>query len=191
MKTCFKCKIEKPLTEFYKHKQMSDGLLGKCKSCCKADVRKNYRANITHYKEYDRKRAHLPHRLELRKVNLNSNLMCIIPSDHNACSIKPNSIESRANLFCHIPSDHKSYPSISIQKSWCIKNPKKKKANGMVSSALASGKLIKGCCEECGTNKNIHGHHNDYNKPLDVRWLCAKHHNDHHRRIQKLEQMGA
>ena len=167
MKTCFKCKIEKPLTEFYKNKRMSDGLLGKCKSCCKSDVSKNYRENITHYKEYERNRTHLPHRMDLRRVNLDSNLMCFIPCDHAA------------------------YPSISIQKSWCIKNPKKKKANGMVSSALLSGKLIKGCCEECGTNKNIHGHHDNYSKPLDVRWLCAKHHSDHHRRIQKLEQVGA
>lgn len=39
MKKCFKCNIEKPLSEFYVHKLMVGGHLGKCKDCTKNDTK--------------------------------------------------------------------------------------------------------------------------------------------------------
>ena len=59
MKKCFKCGELKELTEFYKHKQMSDGHLNKCIPCTKEDVHKNYSKNSEDksYVERERKRG--------------------------------------------------------------------------------------------------------------------------------------
>jgi hypothetical protein len=65
MKTCFKCNVAQPVSEFYKHAAMTDGVLGKCKTCTKIDATEARNKRIDHYREYDRLRASMPHRKEL------------------------------------------------------------------------------------------------------------------------------
>jgi hypothetical protein len=57
MKKCFKCGELKELTEFYKHKQMGDGYLNKCKPCTKKDVKENYSKNSEDQLYVERERA--------------------------------------------------------------------------------------------------------------------------------------
>lgn len=56
VKTCFKCKVAKPIEHFYTHKRMADGVLGKCKECAKADVRAKRAEDAERYRELDRNR---------------------------------------------------------------------------------------------------------------------------------------
>lgn len=56
-----------------------------------------------------------------------------------------------------------------------IKNPVKIDARQKVGIAIKSGKLVKGLCEVCNSKK-VQAHHDDYSKPLIVRWLCITHH---------------
>lgn len=68
----------------------------------------------------------------------------------------------------------------AIQDSFKARNPEKYAAWTILRNALAAGKVVKGVCEQCGAVK-VEGHHDDYTKPLEVRWLCKKHHVEHHR----------
>ena len=65
-------------------------------------------------------------------------------------------------------------------KEYRQKNPHIAFAHSRVSKAIKNGTLVRGCCEVCGVYENIHAHHDDYSKPLSVRWLCAEHHRQWH-----------
>lgn len=57
------------------------------------------------------------------------------------------------------------------------KYPEKYQARQEVLKAIRKGSLIKQPCEICGIKK-VEAHHDDYSKPLKVKWLCNKHHRD-------------
>lgn len=47
-----------------------------------------------------------------------------------------------------------------------------KRAHRLVEAALATGKLVRGPCEDCGSTFRVEAHHNDYSRQLDVVWYC-------------------
>lgn len=63
---------------------------------------------------------------------------------------------------------------------WRNDKPEAVSAHNKVARAIKSGRLVKQPCRVCGTMDNLHAHHHDYSKPLDVEWLCALHHHRHH-----------
>ena len=132
MKQCFRCGVEQPLSEFYKHKQMADGHLGKCKACTKTDVKHHRLDNIDRVREYDRDRG--------------------------------------------------SRQTAEYRRRYRRAFPNKYKARTMVGNAIRDEKLFREPCEQCGSTESIHGHHDDYAKPLNVRWLCAAHHSQWHKK---------
>ncbi len=64
------------------------------------------------------------------------------------------------------------------------KFPEKIKARRVVRNALIFGILRKHPCEECG-DKKVEAHHTDYKKPLQVFWLCGKHHKVADRKLKE------
>jgi hypothetical protein len=130
-KKCFKCGDVKLLSSFYKHPQMGDGHLNKCKSCARSDVRSNRKENVDYYREYDRDRG-----------------------------------------------NRQGY---QYTREYREKYPNKYRAHNLVNNSIRDKKLFKKPCEICGTEKDIHAHHDDYLEPLNVRWLCCAHHSQWHK----------
>lgn len=52
--------------------------------------------------------------------------------------------------------------------------------------ALEKGLIIRKNCEVCNAKSDYnHGHHEDYSKPLDIKWVCPRHHQMIHYRIPR------
>lgn len=72
---------------------------------------------------------------------------------------------------------------------WTAANREKREAHIKVNNAVRDGKLVQKPCEKCGA-VNAEAHHDDYSKPLDVRWLCVTHHNEHHNEERKRKRLS-
>lgn len=66
------------------------------------------------------------------------------------------------------------------QRKYRKKYPYKSRAIRILTYNLKKGYIKKLPCEACGCLK-VHAHHDDYNFPLNVRWLCIDHHGALHR----------
>ena len=75
----------------------------------------------------------------------------------------------------------KSDASKETNRRWYAENRYKAAAHDLVKKAVRAGRLQKKPCEFCG-KLDVHAHHDDYDKPLEVRWLCAFHHKFVHKK---------
>ena len=74
--------------------------------------------------------------------------------------------------------ERKAY-QVEQQRKYRARHPQKFVAHQAVGKAIQSGRLIRGPCEVCGVTEKVQGHHDDYSKPLVVRWLCFRCHRKH------------
>ncbi|RJE78486.1 hypothetical protein DWB67_17445 [Paracoccus sp. JM45] len=63
----------------------------------------------------------------------------------------------------------------ALQSRWRRANLHKYDAHRAVAAAIGSGKLERQGCEVCGALR-VDAHHDHYDEPLNVRWLCRRHH---------------
>ncbi len=62
-------------------------------------------------------------------------------------------------------------------------------ASDILARAIRLKQIEKKPCEICGKTR-AQGHHEDYSKPLDVVWLCIRHHNDRHIHLRDSKTLG-
>ena len=64
-------------------------------------------------------------------------------------------------------------------KAYLSRDKRRMKCRNAISKALMRGKMVRQGCENCGHNI-AEAHHDNYDKPLDVRWLCQPCHKQWH-----------
>ena len=136
-KKCFKCKAVKQLEDFYKHPQMPDGRVNKCKECNKKDVTANREKNMERIREYDRERGKNKERM---------------------------------------------LANVETTRAWRAEDKRRTVAHNAVARAIRSGALERIPCIRCGEAKSL-AHHEDYDKPLGVIWLCQPCHKQRHKEL--------
>lgn len=103
---------------------------------------------------------------------------------------KPAALDTRTGLeiSCLAAPENSNFsPVISTpQARWSDRNPKARWAHSALRSALKRGLIAKEPCERCGATE-VDGHHEDYDRPMVVRWLCRKDHKQEHARLNALK----
>lgn len=127
-KTCTSCFVEFDLeTGFYKHPQMADGYLNKCRKCVRSRVKNHRDGNIGDARAYDRYRYHTdPYRKQAART-------------------------SHENWVKKNPEG----PTIT-SREWRTRNPEKYRAQNAVNNAIRDGKLERKGCSVCGAKAHAH-----------------------------------
>lgn len=155
MKHCKQCGAQKANHDFYAGRAV-------CKDCVKASVRANYAKNREHYREYERCRANLPHRIEARERYTETP-----HGKERTNAAKRAYIERNKDIrAAHISADNAARGG-KLWKSPCC---------------MAPG---------CFNTERLHGHHVDYDKPLSVVWLCQSCHSKLHRDFTMKQRSAA
>lgn len=67
------------------------------------------------------------------------------------------------------------------KRAYIERNPERRRAHNATNNAVRDGRLVKSdACERCGGKSRLHGHHDDYSRPLNVVWLCTRCHREVH-----------
>lgn len=67
----------------------------------------------------------------------------------------------------------------SLESDYRVLSKEQAQASAKICDAVNKGKIERQPCIVCG-DPNSEGHHEDYSKPMEVIWLCDKHHKQKH-----------
>jgi len=146
-KVCTGCKAILPNCAFSKRTVSKDGLAFRCRSCRAVD-RREYKAKNRDKIIAAQREYHAKNRDEI----------CLKHRERR-----------KKNLERERHKDRARYISTKHIKA----------AHAVVKQELIMGRMERGACEAHGpecANGHIEAHHDDYSRPLEVRWLCRSEH---------------
>lgn len=97
----------------------------------------------------------------------------------------------RKRVAVHRKKNAERIRAYDRSRGFRVYDRKKVEARNAVKVAIDRGELKVKPCERCGFALGVHAHHEDYDRPLDVVWLCQKHHAERHREINAERRRNA
>jgi len=71
-----------------------------------------------------------------------------------------------------------------ISAAWRKADSRRFRAHNAVARAIKKGLLVRCPCVRCGEQKSL-AHHEDYDKPLEIMWLCQPCHKQRHKELKE------
>jgi hypothetical protein len=185
MLSCYKCKEIKDKEFFYEVKSRSTGYASICKPCASLVCKERRKNNPEYYRNiaskipkeklaaYDKKYYWADVEKTRRKKSIRT------------CT--PEYREKRKEADKRYREKNKDHIS-ELKKNQRLKHLDKMKCRSKFYHQVRIGNIIRPkICENCGQEKKIEGHHEDYNKPFDVIWLCKLCHGAKHKKYKEVK----
>ena len=75
---------------------------------------------------------------------------------------------------------------LAINRAYRQRYPERARARSMVSTAIVRGKILRPAhCFSCRKPRPVEAHHENYDKPFEITWLCRACHWDHHASMRR------
>ncbi|MDR1837573.1 MAG: hypothetical protein LBQ89_07945 [Treponema sp.] len=81
--------------------------------------------------------------------------------------------------------DKNSEKRKAYSRRYSVECPEKRYAHSLIQRLIETGEINRKPCSVCGSENRIEAHHKDYSKPLEIIWLCHKHHMEIHKLIKE------
>jgi len=76
-----------------------------------------------------------------------------------------------------------------VSKAWRKADSRRMKCHNAVARGIRKGTITRKPCQRCGSMKSL-AHHESYDRPLDVTWLCQPCHKERHKEMKILDSGG-
>lgn len=164
-KACRSCGAVKPLSDYYQDRRAKDGKESSCKECQQVQQAQRRRGQ----REVLAARAREYRRRQRERIAAGE----IPEPERKSKPLTPAQRKRRAERVARYQAAH----------------PEKREAHIAVMHEIRMGRLQRAdACDGCGQSvaelragDRLEAHHDDYNKPLEVRWLCRRCHAAVHR----------
>lgn len=174
---CTKCHEQRPISWFYFRKDRPGKRKSHCKACRQLDENLR-RAALRKESPSSKRPPVLPTcpQCGVRKAPADFILDGRRRSTCAACLLKSKADRLQRG---HQRSSRQKFLSAVYARQYAKKHPIKTHCRNTSNRAQAKGNLLPRPCAVCGCAE-VQKHHADYSRPLDITWLCDRHHRQVH-----------